>query len=34
MKEQKEEKKFKIICIKAPRWLAGLLKRFCRSKEK
>lgn len=34
MKEQKEEKKFKIICIKAPRWMVPFLKRFYKNKEK
>lgn len=28
----KENGKYKIICLRAPRWLAFLLRKFCRQK--
>lgn len=33
MKKQKEEKNFRIICIKAPKWISGFLKRFQKKEE-
>ena len=33
MKKQKEEKNFRIICIKAPKWVAGFLKKFQKKEE-
>ena len=32
MMKDKENGKFKIICFKAPRWLAFLLRKFCKGK--
>ena len=31
--QQKENGKFKIICIKAPKWLSFLLRKFASKKE-
>jgi hypothetical protein len=33
MEKEKDNGKFKIICIKAPKWLAFLLKKFYKEKE-
>ena len=33
MEKQKDNSKFKIICIKAPKWLSFLLRKFLKSGE-
>ena len=33
MVKEKNDGKFKIICIKAPKWLAFLLRKFCKNKD-
>lgn len=34
MKKQNEEKKFRIICIKAPKWMSSFLRKFQKKEEK
>lgn len=33
MEKQKDNNKYKIICIKAPKWLSFLLRKFIREKN-
>ncbi len=33
MEKQKENNKYKIICIKAPKWLSFLLRKFAFKKD-